>query len=313
MLKAVLIYKFVSDYIIMKYNTLKNGLRFSEISFGCMSLKAENKENDIIISEAIAGGINLFDTADLYEKGENEKLLGAALKGKRNSVHISTKVGNRWKDDGSGWEWCPRKKYILSAIDDSLQRLQTDYIDLYLLHGGTIDDPADEVIEAFERLVDSGKIRSYGISSIRPNVIRQYANRSNISAEMTQYSLLDRRPEEETLQLLGKNNIGVLARGSIASGLLAGKSPAPYLGLSEMEVKNVQSGLLQKLPEGYTMGEAATRYVLDNPDITTAVVGIRTQQQLSKALAAGGKPTLSEKQRLYFQDIWPGNSYTEHR
>ncbi|WP_116787768.1 aldo/keto reductase [Flavobacterium psychrotrophum] len=297
----------------MKYNTLKNGFKISEVSFGCMSLKAENKENDSIISEAIAGGINLFDTADLYEKGANEKLLGTALKGKRNSVHISTKVGNRWKADGSGWEWCPRKEYILSAIDDSLHRLQTDYIDLYLLHGGTIDDPADEVIEAFERLVDSGKIRSYGISSIRPNVIREYVNRSNISAVMTQYSLLDRRPEEETLQLLGKNNIGVLARGSIASGLLAGKVPAPYLGLSETEVKNIQQGLLQKLPEGYTLGEGALRYVMDNPDITTAVAGIRTQQQLAEALAAEGKLPLTEKQRLYFQDIWTGNTYKEHR
>lgn len=297
----------------MRYNTLKNGFEISEISFGCMSLKTENKENDSIISEAIAGGINLFDTADLYEKGANEKLLGAALKGKRNSIHISTKVGNRWKADGSGWEWCPRKEYILSAIDDSLRRLQTDYIDLYLLHGGTIDDPADEVIEAFERLVDSGKIRSYGISSIRPNVIHEYVNRSNISAVMTQYSLLDRRPEEETLRLLGKNNIGVLARGTIASGLLAGKDPAPYLGLSETEVKNIQQGLLQKLPGGYTTGEAAMRYVLDNPNITTAVAGIRTQKQLAEALAIKDKQALTEKQRLYFQDIWPGNTYTEHR
>lgn len=297
----------------MKYNTLKNGFKISEVSFGCMSLKAENKENDSIISAAIAGGINLFDTADLYEKGANEKLLGTALKGKRNSIHISTKVGNRWKADGSGWEWHPRKEYILSAIDDSLRRLQTDYIDLYLLHGGTIEDPADEVIEAFERLIDSGKIRSYGISSIRPNVIREYANRSKISAVMTQYSLLDRRPEEETLQLLGKNNIGVLARGSIASGLLAGKAPAPYLGLSENEVKNIQQGLLQKLPEGYTLGEGALRYVMDNPDITAAVAGIRTQQQLTEALAAEGKLPLTEKQRLYFQDIWTGNTYTEHR
>src|SRR6202034_3432729 len=98
----------------------------------------------------------------------------------------------------------------------------TDYIDLYQLHGGTIDDPIDETIEAFELLQQQGKIRYYGISSIRPNVISEYVQRSNIISVMMQYSLLDRRPEESCLQLLQQNNIGVLARGSVAGGLLAG-------------------------------------------------------------------------------------------
>jgi aryl-alcohol dehydrogenase-like predicted oxidoreductase len=297
----------------MRYNTLKNGLKVSEISFGCMSLKTSNTDNGALISEAIDNGVNLFDTADLYEKGENEKLLGEALKGRRDTVNISTKVGNRWKADGSGWEWCPRKEHILTAVDDSLRRLQTEYIDLYLLHGGTVDDPMDETIEAFERLVEMGKIRSYGLSSIRPNVIREYVSRSNIAAVMTQYSLLDRRPEEATLKLLYENNIGVLARGTVASGLLAGKPAAPYLGLSEAEVSAIQHGLLQLAPEGKTPAGAALRYVLDNPAITTAVVGMRTPQQIGEALAAAKTSPLSSIERDALAGIWPGNLYTEHR
>jgi len=278
-----------------------------------MSLKSSGTDNDTIISKAIDGGINLFDTADLYEKGENEKLLGAALKGKRKDILISTKVGNRWKEDGSGWEWCPRKEYVLKAVDASLKRLQTDYIDLYLLHGGTMDDPMDESIEAFERLVDMGKIRSYGLSSIRPNVIREFVNRSNIAAVMTQYSLLDRRPEEETLRLLLDSNIGILARGSMAGGLLIDKLAADYLELKAAEVEKIIKDIKHNLPEGRTQGEVAVRYVIDNPAITTAVAGIRTLEQLEEVLSSANAASLTAEEWQQLQSVWAGNVYKEHR
>lgn len=298
----------------MRYRKLgKSALKVSQVSFGCMSLSSSGTENDAIIAEAIAGGINLFDTADLYEKGENEKLLGSALKGRREEVLISTKVGNKWRADGSGWDWYPRKEYILSAIGDSLQRLQTDYIDLYLLHGGTIDDPFDEVIEAFEILKEQGKIREYGLSSIRPNVIREYVNRSGIAAVMTQYSLLDRRPEEATLQLLQDNAIGVMARGTIASGLLAGKPPTDYLGMDSKRVAEVVTSVKSKLPHGRDLQEAAVRYVTDNPAVTTAVAGIRTQEQLQAAIAAANNNSLTQEEWHLLNSVWKGNVYEQHR
>jgi len=294
----------------MRYKTLKNGFRVSEVSFGCMSLKAETPDNKNLIARAIAGGINLFDTADLYDKGLNESLLGSALKGRRQDVLISTKVGNQWRPDGSGWDWNPRKAHILQAVDESLRRLQTDYIDLYLLHGGTIEDPIDEVIEAFERLAEMGKIRAYGLSSIRPNVIREYVQRSNIIAVMTQYSLLDRRPEETTLSLLYDNGIGVLARGTLASGLLAGKPAKGYLGLTERQVADIQDKINKNTTDS---GASAIRYVIDNEIITTAVVGIRTSQQLDDALAAASAEPMLAAEREVLTNIWLGNVYTDHR
>jgi aryl-alcohol dehydrogenase-like predicted oxidoreductase len=298
----------------MKYNKLhKAGFEVSEVSFGCMSLKSDDADNETIINKAIDGGINLFDTADLYEKGGNERLLGKAIKSKRKDVFVSTKVGNRWKEDGSGWEWCPRKEYILKAVDESLKRLQTDYIDLYLLHGGTIDDPIDETVEAFERLVDMGKIRSYGLSSIRPNVIREFVSRSNIAAVMTQYSYLDRRPEEETLDLLLKNNIGVLARGSMASGLLIDKPAKEYIDLKAVEIDAIVKELKHHLPEGRTVQETIVRYVTDNPAVTTAVAGIRTMEQLEGILMAGKAMPLTAQEGLQLQELWVGNTYKEHR
>ncbi|MFL9843459.1 aldo/keto reductase [Flavobacterium rhizosphaerae] len=297
----------------MQYNSLdKAGFKVSRVSFGCMSLKNTATNNDALISKAIDEGITLFDTADLYDKGENEKLLGKALKGNRQKIHISTKVGNQWRKDGSGWDWNPRKEYILKAVDDSLKRLQTDYIDLYLLHGGTIEDPIDETIEAFERLTEQGKIVSYGISSIRPNVIKKYVKKSNIAAVMLQYSLLDRRPEEEILKLLKDNTIGVLARGTVAGGLLGGKPAKEYLGIPEIEVATIANHLIKLTPEKATAAQTAMRYVMSNQAITTAVAGIRTEQQLYEALQAGQSGTLPAGEYNSLRNLREGNTYQQH-
>jgi len=298
----------------MLYNLLGNsGLEVSSVSFGCMSLKSADDNAGNIIKKAADSGINLFDTADLYDKGENEILLGKALKGIRNGALISTKVGNRWKTDGSGWEWCPRKSYILEAADQSLKRLQTDYVDLYLLHGGTIEDPADECIEAFERLKEQGKIRAYGISSIRPNVICNYVKRSQISAVMTQYSLLDRRPEEKTLELLGENNIGVLARGTIASGLLVNKPAKKYLEYSEDEISQMLEKFSAIFTDEHQRQKAAIGYALANPAISSAVAGIRTGAQLEQALEAAKRHSLSESDFQVLKQLFPIAQYQEHR
>jgi len=157
----------------MEYTSLgKSTLEISRIGFGAMSLKIGKDANAKLLHEAVAHGVNFFDTADLYDKGMNEESIGTALKEKRKELIIATKAGNQWRADGSGWDWNPNPKYILECVENSLQRLQTDYIDLYQLHGGTLEDPIDEIIGTFEQLKAQGKIRYYGISSIRPNVIR---------------------------------------------------------------------------------------------------------------------------------------------
>ena len=278
----------------MTYQLLgKSSLLISKIGFGCMSLQPTQKDFPFLIDQAIDNGINFFDTADLYDAGQNEINIGKAVRAKRNKVIIATKVGNQLRADGTGWDWNPRKKYIIAAAEQSLRRLQTDYIDLYQLHGGTIEDPIDETIEAFELLQEQGKIRHYGISSIRPNVIREYVERSNIVSVMMQYSLVDRRPEEICLQLLQKNNIGVLARGTVAGGLLAGKMAAPYLGFSEAEIMTVSKAVQTTTPPNSKAAATAIRFVLQQPAITSAVVGVRTEPQLKEALQAIGKSEIS--------------------
>jgi aryl-alcohol dehydrogenase-like predicted oxidoreductase len=277
-----------------------------------MSLQPGRSESEELIHQAIDEGINYFDTADLYDKGENEKLLGRALKGKRSKIVLATKAGNEWREDGSGWDWNPRKEYILSAVEKSLQRLQTDYIDLYQLHGGTMDDPMEETIEAFELLKDQGKIRYYGISSIRPNVIREWVSRSAIVSIMMQYSLLDRRPEEATLPLLKQKNIGVLARGSIAQGLLIDKPAKSYLEYSEKEVMNAKEVVHSTSNQQRSLVQTAIQFVLHQAAITSAVVGMRTKEQLREAIGVFDSILTAEELDL-LQKALPLNFYQQHR
>jgi aryl-alcohol dehydrogenase-like predicted oxidoreductase len=298
----------------MQYRQLgKSSIQVSRIGFGCMSLKPGQPDLQHLIDLAIGNGINFFDTADLYNKGLNEEMIGATLKQKRKELYIATKVGNQWRPDGSGWDWNPSKAYIIQSVEGSLKRLQTDYIDLYQLHGGTIGDPIDETIEAFETLQKQGKIRYYGISSIRPNVIREYIKRSNIVSVMMQYSLLDRRPEEECLQLLEKNNIGVLARGTIASGLLINKPATDYLDHPAETVSAAARELESISLRERTAVQSAIGFVFSHTSITAAITGIRTTDQLLEIIKTIDSPTLSLKT---YQDLIkkiPPNFYKDHR
>lgn len=137
----------------MKKRQLGNSsLQVSEIGLGCMSLGKDAAHAETIISAALEEGINYFDTADLYDFGVNEKIVGQALKHVRDEVIIATKVGNRWNEAKDNVKWDASAAYIKSAVKDSLSRLGTDYIDFYQLHGGMIEDNIEESISAFEEL-----------------------------------------------------------------------------------------------------------------------------------------------------------------
>ena len=203
------------------------------------------------------------------------------------------------------------RKHILSAVEASLRRLNTDYIDLYQLHGGTIEDRIDETIEAFEQLQQQGKIRYYGISSIRPNVIREYVTRSKIVSVMMQYSLADRRPEEAMLQLLLEKNIAVISRGALAQGMLVDKTPKDYLGHSAQDLQNAAI-LTGKLSQSKSSAAAiATRFVLQHPAVTSAVVGCSSIRQLDEIAAVDAQITDAEFSQL--QQILPPKRYEQHR
>ncbi|WP_077621658.1 aldo/keto reductase [Sediminibacillus massiliensis] len=296
-------------------------LHVSELGLGCMSLGTEEKKAEYIIDQSLDAGINYLDTADLYDFGENESIVGKAIKGKREQIVLATKAGNHWSRETGDWYWDPSKKYIKEAAKDSLKRLGTDYIDLYQLHGGTIEDPIDETIEAFEELKEEGLIRHYGISSIRPNVIREYVKRSNIVSVMMQYSLLDRRPEEEMLDFLYENQISVFARGPVAKGILSKhaeqkveqKGNEGYLTYSFEELEEIIRSL-KGLPESSRgLTALALQYVLYHPAMAAAVFGASSVEQLQENLSSQKAEPLDKQLFEQLQTITKPVTYEKHR
>ncbi|EMA6341448.1 aldo/keto reductase [Bacillus cytotoxicus] len=294
-------------------------LYVTEMGLGCMSLGTEEKQAISIIHEAIDLGINFFDTADLYHYGLNEEFVGKALKGKRDQVILTTKVGNRWTSEKNGWSWDPSKTYIKTEVKESLRRLQTDYIDLYQLHGGTIEDPIEEIIEAFEELKQEGIIRHYGISSIRPNVIREYAKRSNIVSVLMEYSLLNRRPEE-WFPLLQEHQISVIARGSLAKGLLTDDNERKvekvkekeYLSYSYPELTRTLTAIKEVTKER-SLTETALQYCLHNPIVAAAIPGASSIQQLRENIRAYSKCALTNEEYKQIQAAVKCDTYALHR
>ncbi|MDQ6599542.1 aldo/keto reductase [Bacillus salipaludis] len=303
----------------MKKRQLGNSDLFvTELGLGCMSIDTDEKAARYIIDTALDEGINYFDTADLYDFGVNETLVGAALKPVRDKMILATKVGNRWRKDRSGWSWDPSKSYIKEEVKYSLKRLGTDYIDLYQLHGGTIEDPLEETIEAFEELKAEGYIRYYGISSIRPNVIREYVRKSKMVSVMMQYSILDRRPEEEALPLLAEHGISVVTRGPLAKGLLSDRmlekaSEKGYLDYSLEELQEVLPLLKEKIALGRSFTEVALQYNLSNPTVASVITGASSAEQVRSNAAAAMSRALSDEEISFIRKLTKASVYQEHR
>lgn len=297
----------------MKKNRLgKSDLLVSEIGFGCMSLPLEQAQSTKLLHRALELGVNFFDTADLYGAGQNEIMVGNAFKGMRDKIILASKVGNRLNDDGKTWRWDASPAWIKEAIHHSLKRLQTPYLDLYQLHGGTLEDPIDDVMATFEELKKQGLIRHYGISSIRPNVIREWAKRSNMTSVMMQYSLLDRRPEETVLDLLHQNNISVIARGPVAKGLLSSKPAITFQDYSQEEVAKVQQGLESLTNSQRSKGQIAIRFALSHPAVATVIPGSSRTKQLEENVGSSNV-TLTNNELEHLRKISKANMYELHR
>ena len=292
----------------------KSDIYVSEIGLGCMSLPTDQKNADKIIHTAIDKGITYFDTADLYDKGENEQIVGNSFKNNRQDIILATKVGNRMKESGDGWKWDPSRKWITAAVHESLKRLQTDYIDVYQLHGGTMEDDVDEVIDTMESLKKEGLIREYGISSIRPTVINRFLQKSNAVSVMMQYSLLDRRPEE-WFSLLENNDASLFSRGTLAKGLLTAdglnraNKTNEYLSYSNAELMETIEQL-QSLNAPIT--SVALKYVLQRKVTGSMIIGASSSEQLLESIEAYdvhvSEDLLQKVNQITKQDV-----YTEHR
>lgn len=184
----------------------------------------EEQESIRTIHTAIDQGLNFIDTAPVYGFGRSEEIVGKALKesGNRDQLIVATKVGLDWTEQGKVFRNATRKR-IEQEIDDSLQRLQTDYIDLYQIHWPDPLTPIEETAQVMVELLESGKIRAIGVSNYGPEQIEAFRQIAPLQTVQSPYNLFERQIEEDILPYARQHDISVLAYGSICRGLLSGR------------------------------------------------------------------------------------------
>jgi aryl-alcohol dehydrogenase-like predicted oxidoreductase len=216
----------------MQTRTLHNDLTVSAIGLGCMGMSdfygASNESDAIdVIHYALDHGVNFLDTADMYGPFKNEKLVGKAIKGRRNDVILATKFGNERNTDGSWVGINGKPEYVKKACDASLKRLGVDHIDLYYQHRVDNSVPIEDTIGAMADLVKAGKVRYIGMSEAAPDTIRKAYKVHPITALQTEYSLWSRDPEDEILKTVRELSMGFVAYSPLGRGFLTGRWQKP--------------------------------------------------------------------------------------
>ena len=294
----------------MEYRRLgSSGLKVSEVGLGGNNFGwwADEKTSITVINQALDMGVNFIDTADMYDRGHSEEFVGKAVKGKRTQVIIATKFGNAMGDGPN--ERGGSRYYIMKAVDSSLKRLQTDYIDLYQMHVPDTTTPIEETLRALNDLVRAGKVRYIGCSNFaawqlcEALWISKVNNLQSFVTAQPQYNLLDRRIERELVPCCQAYGIGVIPYSPLAGGFLTGKyrqgeEPPPDGRLSgpnpafRRVFTEANWEKLAKLEafvaeRGHTVGELAIAWLLAKPWISTVIAGARKIEQVSANVAAG--------------------------
>jgi len=292
----------------MDYRLLgRTGVRVSPLCLGTWNFGEPTPEAEAIriTRKALDAGINLIDTADEYAHGESERIVGKALAGgRRQRVILATKVHFPQSDDPN--DRGNSRRHILNATENSLRRLQTDWIDLYQIHRPVFDVPQDETLRALDDLVGQGKVRYIGCSTfpawlvMEALAISEWYGWARYVTEQPPYNLLDRRIENELVPLALRHNLGLLPWSPLATGVLAGRyaradqSPegsraarlGPWLSprVTERGIAAARQVAELARRHGLTSSQLALLWVKDQPAVTAPIIGPRTEAHLDDAL-----------------------------
>jgi 1-deoxyxylulose-5-phosphate synthase len=320
----------------MEYRSLgRTGVMVSPLCLGAMNFggPTDEAESIEIINRALDAGINFIDTANVYNRGESERIVGKALKenGQRDKIVLATKVHGTMGEGPN--EQGNSRYHIIQACEDSLRRLHTDHIDLYQLHRPSLTLPQDETLRAFDDLVRAGKVRYIGCSThpawmvMESLAISERMNLARYISEQPPYNLLDRRIENELVPLAQKYGLAILPWSPLAGGMLAGKYTLEMLDSNAFPEgsRAERSGdmfrnrvtregvrVAAKVKEmaearGMTAAQLSTLWCKDQPGVTSPIIGPRTMRHLEEALGVLDMTLSDEDQEAFDALVHPGN------
>ncbi len=324
----------------MEYRSLgRTGVQVSPLCLGAMNFGGPTDEESsiTIIDRALDAGINFIDTANVYNRGESERIVGKALQqnGQRDRVVLATKVHGSM---GEGPNEAGNSRFhIIKACEDSLRRLQTDHIDLYQLHRPSLTIPQDETLRAFDDLVRAGKVRYIGCSThpawmvMEALSISEKMNIARYVSEQPPYNLLDRRIENELVPLAQKYGLALLPWSPLAGGILAGKYTVEMVEKDEypdgtraersgewfrsrVTLEGVKvAAKVQEMAQERDMNAAqlATLWCKDQPGVTSPIIGPRTMKHLEDALAVLDMSLSEEDREIFDELVHPGNAVAD--
>lgn len=307
----------------MQYRSLgRTGIKVSPYALGTLmfatSVGNPDPEDSIrIIHKALDAGINLIDTADAYE--DSEEIVGWALKGRRNDVVLATKFGRPMGENPN--QRGTSRRWIMSAVEDSLRRLQTDYIDLYQIHRPDPDTDIEETLSALTDLVRSGKVRAIGSSTtpvsdiVEAQWVSERRGLERFHTEQPPYSILSRGIEAEVLPTLQRFGMGAVVWGPLGQGMLTGRvrrgqdtdvRRAKMLkAFSDERRLDAVERLIPLAGEaGLPMTHLAMAFTIAHPGVTSALLGARSMEQLDD-LISGMDVTLSDDLLTRIDEIVP--------
>lgn len=309
----------------MKYRDFGNtGIKVSEIGFGCWAIGGNNHGNSYgpttdksstdAVNKAIELGLNFFDTADVYGWGHSEELLGKALRGKRDRVVLATKVGADFYQ-GTGFQtFTP--DYIRFALEKSLTRLNTDYIDVYQLHNPPMKlISKEDTYATLRELKKEGKIRAFGVSVFTPVEGITAINVGQPDCVQITYNIFSCRPEEQLLPRAFETGCAIIAREPLANGFLTGKyDTAPKFAVGDfrknwpMEYVQARSDATRQLSflkknGSQSMAQAALKYPLLDQAISTVIVGLKDVEMVEENLAASDSGPLTAEEIKQIREL----------
>ncbi len=302
----------------MKTRTLgRTGLKVSEIGFGAWAIggnahgnsygPTDDTESVAAVRHASDMGVNFFDTADVYGWGHSEEILGEALSGRRDGVHIATKVGGDFYHGGVRMNF--DSGYIAFALERSLKRLRTDHVDVYQLHNPPAEMMGDpETYEALEALKAEHKIDHYGVSVHEPSEAALCLGAGSPEVLQIPFSLFRQEWIDETFDAARKANVGIIAREPLGNGFLTGTiRPDARFRMVAGRVAAARGLSFLARPDR-TMAQAALQFVLGYPEVSVTIPGAKTVTQAGENAAASDAPPLSKDdveraRRLYAKDF----------